>query len=147
MKKNNLFCTFISASVLCSGVAVAEQPQMQYYKENSKRSINTFETSKDNDVEFTGLQLRLGGDFAVQFQGLTQENDGVGDTLVELGDNFNLPSANLNIDVQLAEGVRVHLVPYVWVWMKLITVTPISGDRITPILFLTPLLATTLWMP
>lgn len=90
----------------------AQQPALQYHRENGKKGLNVFETSKDDKVKFEGLQVRVGGDFAMQFQGLSQENDLVGDTLVELSNNFNLPAANLNLDVQLADGMRLHLRTY-----------------------------------
>ncbi|MEJ2004991.1 MAG: hypothetical protein P8X57_08535, partial [Cyclobacteriaceae bacterium] len=61
-------------------------------------------------VGYDGMQVRVGGDFAIQFQGLSQEND-LGNT-IDLGTNFNLPTANLNLDVQLYDGVRMHLRTY-----------------------------------
>ncbi len=90
--------------------AYAQQPAMQYFRPNDQDGLNVFETSKDNDVPFDGVKVRLGGDFAMQFQGISQTN--AGDSLAELGSNFNLPSANLNIDVQLADGLRMHLRTY-----------------------------------
>lgn len=91
---------------------MAQQPSLQYFRANDRSGLNVFETSKDNDVPFNGLQVRIGGDFAFQFQGLSQSNDGVGDSLLELSNNFNLPTANLNFDVQLADGMRMHLRTY-----------------------------------
>ncbi len=46
----------------------------------------------------------------MQFQGINQSNDAK--NLVDLGSDFNLPSANLNLDVQLIDGVRMHLRAY-----------------------------------
>jgi hypothetical protein len=46
----------------------------------------------------------------MQFQALDQTNSL--DSLVALGSDFNLPSANLNLDVQLYDGVRMHLRTY-----------------------------------
>jgi hypothetical protein len=46
----------------------------------------------------------------MQFQGITQNNNA--ENLVDLGTDFNLPSANLNLDVQLLDGVRMHLKTY-----------------------------------
>lgn len=91
--------------------AVAQQPEMQYYRTPGFEGLNVFETSKDNDVPFNGFKLRVGGDFALQFQALNHET-GSGDTLVDLGSNFNLPTANLNLDAQVADGVRMHLRTY-----------------------------------
>ena len=46
----------------------------------------------------------------MQFQGIDQSNDL--NNLVDLGTNFNLPTANLNLDAQLIDGVRMHLKVY-----------------------------------
>ncbi|NVK27200.1 MAG: hypothetical protein HWE14_04095 [Flavobacteriia bacterium] len=94
-----------------STVAMAQQPKMQYYRTPGIQGLNVFETPKENTVPFTGMKVRVGGDFALQFQALNHSTN-PGDTLVNLGSNFNLPTANLNIDVQLADGVRMNLVTY-----------------------------------
>ena len=94
----------------CTSALYAQQPDLQYFRPNNKRGVNVFETSKADSVVFEGLKVRLGGDFAMQFQALSQSNDA--SNLVELGSNFNLPSANLNLDVQLMDGVRMHLRTY-----------------------------------
>lgn len=88
----------------------AQNTQLQYFTLPGKASLNQFEQPKTNTVDFTGLQVRIGGDFALQFQGLSQENSG--DSLAELSNNFTLPTANLNFDVQLASGMRMHLRTY-----------------------------------
>jgi hypothetical protein len=88
----------------------AQQPNLQFFRANDKRGLNVYETSKVDTIEYTGVKVRVGGDFAMQFQGLKQSNT-IGN-LVELGTNFNLPSANLNLDVQLVDGVRMHLRTY-----------------------------------
>lgn len=86
------------------------QTPMQYYRADSQDGLNVFETSKENTVEYDGLKVKIGGDFAMQFQSINQSNDA--DNLVELGSNLNLPTANLNMDVQLEDGVRMHLRTY-----------------------------------
>lgn len=73
--------------------------------------LNVFEAPKE-DVPFEGLAVRLGGDFALQFQGLTQESAVDSTFANRLANNFNLPSANQNVDVQLDKGLRVHLRTY-----------------------------------
>ena len=85
---------------------------LQYYKEPSYNGLNVFETPKENKVEFDGIDVRLGGDFALQFQGLDHSNADGAPQLIELGNNVNLPTANLNIDVQLYDGFRMHLRTY-----------------------------------
>jgi hypothetical protein len=83
---------------------------LQYYRAPGQAGVNVFEAPKVNAGEFDGLALRVGGDFAIQFQGLDQSN--AAGNLVELSPNVTLPSANLNLDVQFAEGVRMHLRSY-----------------------------------
>ncbi|MCB9290764.1 MAG: hypothetical protein H6560_25890, partial [Lewinellaceae bacterium] len=97
---------------LLTGVGFAQQPDLQYYRPNNREGLNIFETPKEDTAPFTGLKIRVGGDFAIQFQGLSQSNSLQGDTLVELASNINLPTANLNLDVQLADGFRMHLRTY-----------------------------------
>jgi hypothetical protein len=80
---------------------------LQYFRQAGYDGLNVFETKKDNDVEFKKLQVKVGGDFAIQFQGLSHSNDV--NNLTSLGDNVSLPTANLNFDVQLADGMRMHL--------------------------------------
>ena len=102
---------FIFSSVM-SFAQIDNRKLLQYYRVPGKQGVNVFETSKSDTVEFDGVKVRIGGDFALQFQGLSHENSIVGDPLVDLGSNFNLPTANLNIDVQLADGMRMHLRTY-----------------------------------
>ena len=90
--------------------ANAQYSDLQYFRPNDQAGLNIFETSKDDTVAFSGVKVRVGGDFAMQLQGISQSNDA--NNLVELGSNFNLPSANLNLDVQLIDGVRMHLRTY-----------------------------------
>jgi hypothetical protein len=95
--------------VFASGV-MAQQAPMQFYRTNDKNGVNVFESPKADTVQFEGLRIRVGGDFAMQFQGLDHSN--TAKNLVELGSDFNLPSANLNLDVQLYDGVRMHMRTY-----------------------------------
>jgi hypothetical protein len=90
--------------------AQAQYSNLQYFRPNDKTGLNIFETSKDQMTAYDGVKVRVGGDFAMQFQTIKQSNDL--NNLVELGSNFNLPSANLNLDVQLIDGVRMHLKTY-----------------------------------
>ena len=93
-------------------VASAQQGgDLQSYRDPGQNGINVFEVPKEADTAFDGLSVHVGGDFAIQFQGLSQSNDA--DTvLVDLAPNFTLPSANLNLDVQIASGMRMHLRTY-----------------------------------
>ena len=83
---------------------------LQNFREPGQDGINVFETPKADTVEFDGVKVRVGGAFAIQFQALDQTN--AADNFVDLGSNFNLPTANLDIDVQLYDGIRMHLRTY-----------------------------------
>ncbi len=103
--------TFAVMVLMFAGSSVAQQVSgIQYYTAPGKAMLNQFENPKTNSVAFEGLKVHVGGDFALQFQGISQTNSG--DSLAELGNNFNLPTANLNFDVQLAPGMRMHLRTY-----------------------------------
>ncbi len=106
----HIAAVFIMAMLFVASGVAQQTTQLQYYTTPGKASLNQFEQPKTNTVDFNGLAVRIGGDFALQFQGLTQSNSG--DSLAELANNFTLPTANLNIDVQLAPGMRMHLRTY-----------------------------------
>lgn len=103
----------VLTSVLVSFGMMAQinlHPDLQYYRLPGFDGLNVFETPKTNDVTYDGFKVRLGADFALQFQGLSHENSA--NNLIEIGTNVNLPTANLNIDAQLLNGMRVHLRTY-----------------------------------
>ncbi|SIO03290.1 hypothetical protein [Algoriphagus halophilus] len=96
---------------LCSiSVEAQEKTQLEYFRENSKEGLNVFETSKESDPTFDKVRVFIGGDFALQFQSINHSN--YLDNLVDLGSNINLPAANLNLNTQLARGLRLHLRVY-----------------------------------
>jgi len=107
MKNLNNRLVLLSLVLMVSGMAYAQQPALQFFRPNNAKGLNVYETSKADTVPFEGIKVRIGGDFAMQFQSLNHSNDQ--DNLVELGSDFNLPNANLNLDVQLLDGVRMHL--------------------------------------
>lgn len=86
------------------------QPDLQYFRPTGQAGLNAFEAPKEAGTSFDGMEVHIGGDFAIQFQGLSQSNDA--DSLVKLAPNFTLPTANLNLDVQIASGMRMHLRTY-----------------------------------
>lgn len=107
---NNIKLLSLFMLMIFGGAAIAQQPVMQFYRTNDKAGINVFESPKADTVIFESVKIRVGGDFSMQFQGLKHSN--TDNNLVELGSDFNLPSANLNLDVQLYDGVRMHLRTY-----------------------------------
>lgn len=94
---------------------------LQYFRYPDKRGLNIFEAPKLEGEKFEGLKVIIGGGLALQFQGIDNSNnaefvnDGNGrniNQLIDLANNFNLATANLDIDAQLAKGVRMHLRTY-----------------------------------
>ena len=105
--KNTVKLMSLLALIMFAQSAFAQQPALQYFRPQDKTGINVFETSKVDSVEYEGIKVRLGGGFAMQFQSISQSN--AENNLAKLGSDFNLPTANLNIDVQLYDGVRLHM--------------------------------------
>lgn len=109
--KITMLLLFMFSSVV-SHAQIDKRKSLQYFRQPGRLGVNVFENSKTDTVKFDGIYARVGGDFALQFQGYSHENSVIGDPLVDLGSNFNLPTANLNLDVQLADGMRMHLRTY-----------------------------------
>jgi hypothetical protein len=96
-----------------------EARDLDNFRYRDLRGVNQFEAPKDTVSTFDGLQVRIGGASTIQFQGLSHEStgkpvDGDGNTiqLMDLGSNFNLPTANLDLDIHLYDGLRMHLRTY-----------------------------------
>jgi hypothetical protein len=75
----------------------------------SSKGFAQFEPDQDNGDGFEKVKVQVGGDFALQYQILKHEAD---TQLVPLGTGFNLPTANLRIDADLAKGIHVNLETY-----------------------------------
>ncbi|SHN14063.1 hypothetical protein [Mucilaginibacter sp. OK098] len=123
--KNKIFTIIgllIIAGLSLITTAVKAQETIQYFRPNSQQGINVFETSKLDTVKFTGLKVKIGGNFELTFQALGQSNTampltkpgftGNVNSLIPLTHAFQLPMANLNVDVQLADGIRMNLTQY-----------------------------------
>ncbi|MGE5420647.1 MAG: hypothetical protein ACM3UT_10700, partial [Chloroflexota bacterium] len=87
--------SIVCALVLATG-AYAQQQQ--------------FEQSYSNNGEVERPKVRVGADFAMQFQGLKHQADTA--RLIPLGKGIVLPTANLNIEADLADGIIVNLTTY-----------------------------------
>lgn len=89
-----------------------------YWRPYDQRGINVFETSKQADsLLFDGLRVRFGAGFTQQFQNLKHSNKQATDfqtinKLYPLAPGFMTSQANLFMDVQLADGIRLNLTTY-----------------------------------
>ncbi len=90
------------------------QRDLDNFRYPDQRGINMFEAPKDTVNTFDGLHVRVGGASTIQFQALDHENSMNPETpaLQRIGNNFNLATANLDLDVALYDGVRMHLRTY-----------------------------------
>src|SRR5437868_3759009 len=94
--------------------------EIAHIRPADKRGVNVFESPKDDVVPFTGFALSFGGAFNQEFQGLDHQNSanavmvsGVNSNqLITVGHGFNNAVANLNINAQLAPGIRVAMTSY-----------------------------------
>ncbi|HUG17001.1 MAG TPA: hypothetical protein VMM78_18480 [Thermomicrobiales bacterium] len=94
--------------------------QMQNFRPADQRGVNVFESPKESGIPFTGFRISWGAAFRQQFQGLEHKNTATpvmsGSTnvnqLIDIGRGFNLADANLSLNMQVADGIRVHLSTY-----------------------------------
>ncbi|MEI6087198.1 MAG: hypothetical protein WCR66_06390 [Bacteroidota bacterium] len=98
---------------------MAQQPKISNFRPYDQTGINQFETSKADTVPFTGLKVRWGAGFTQQFQNLKHENPGAinntgvgANRLYPLQNGFMTAQANLFMDVQLADGVKLNVTSY-----------------------------------
>ena len=95
--------------------SLVPQQVIQYARPGDQRGLNIFESPKQEGVPFTGFKLGWGAAFRQQFQGLEHKNvsnGAVGNQLVDIGRGFNLADANLYLNMQVADGIRVALASY-----------------------------------
>lgn len=112
--KNLIKQSTIAGLLLCAFTGYGQlenNRDLQQFRFPDQRGVNQFE-ALGGDKPFDGVKVRVGGAFAVQFQGLDHSTGTLADTLSPIGSNFNLPTANLNLDVALADGVRMHMSTY-----------------------------------
>src|SRR5690625_308373 len=102
------------------GQSYAQEISSRAFANFRARDLNVvtqFETKKDTTSNFDGLKVRIGGASTIQFQALDHKNAAVSPTgedinLIKIGDNFNLATAKLDLDVHLAPGLQMNLRKY-----------------------------------
>ncbi len=116
-----------AAAILFSGIALnAQETSIREHLTPEKYQKNVFEDPKVESPDFNGVKVSIGGDFSLQFQALDHSTkadlgyvmDANGNPtatpveLKNLGSDFNLPTANLDVNAYLAKGVKLHLRTY-----------------------------------
>ena len=100
--------------LLSTNNLLAQNAKIDYYRPYDQNGINVFEPASESTVPFDGLAVKIGAGFTQQFQMLSHSNNSSNpdNALFPLGSGFNLATANLNLDVQLDDGIRVSLENY-----------------------------------
>jgi hypothetical protein len=83
---------------------------IQYNRPVGQSGATMFEPPAQDTTAYKGFAVKLGGAFTQQLQGVTQSNDP--GTLTDIGRGFNLATANLDLDAQMAQGIRLHVRTY-----------------------------------
>jgi hypothetical protein len=110
--KTKFYLVVLACAILSSvNLNAQNKRDLDNYRKPDQRGINVFEAPKDSVSTFDGVYVRVGGASTLQFQALDHENSGAV-ALKEIGYNFNLATANLDLDVALLDGLRMHLRTY-----------------------------------
>lgn len=109
--------TFIKLSLVVAALGLgtglqAQNRDLDNYRQPDKRGVNVFESPKDTASTFTDVKVRIGGASTLQYQAIDHENATGAAALLPITNNFNLATANLDLDVALAKGLRMHLRTY-----------------------------------
>ena len=113
---------------------LAQQPPIQYFRPWDQRGVNVFEPSKwDSQPAFDSIKVRIGAGFTQSFQSISHSNAAFyipesagnkvnknllfgagtgGDSTKANLNGFSTAMANLNLDVQLADGIRLSVESY-----------------------------------
>jgi len=106
---------------------MAQQPTIANLRAYDQSGINVFEDHKDSASIFNGIKVKFGAGFTQQFQNLKHKNPGAlnneagsftngvsspGNKLKPITAGFQTAQANLYMDVQLADGIRLNITTY-----------------------------------
>lgn len=109
---------FVLVAAALPLTAVAQNPfqtDIQYTRPDGQAGATTFEAPMQDTTAYNGFAIKLGGAFTQQMQAINQSNDatdGSDASLPEIGRGFNLATANLDLDVQMARGIQLHVRTY-----------------------------------
>ena len=111
LKTSALMIVFISPLIVNAQTRDEQsQTEVANLRPYDQSGINVFEAPKDTNAIFDKLKLRFGAGFTQSFQGLKHENTSGG--LYRISPGFNTANANLFMDVQLSDGIRLNLTSY-----------------------------------
>jgi hypothetical protein len=108
--KTALILACVSPVITFAQTEDGEKTQIANLRPYDQRGINVFESPKDTNAVFNGLKVNWGAGFTQSFQNLKHEN--TAKNLYKITPGFNTANANLFMDVQLADGIRLNLTSY-----------------------------------
>jgi len=109
------FALGLSLFVMTATTVIAQQPTINNFRPYDKAGIGVFESPKDKLAKFDGLKIRFGAGFTQQYQLLNHSNvpdTGIAFKLKPITGGFGTAMANLNMDVQLEDGIRLNVTTY-----------------------------------
>jgi len=117
MRTLNKLTLVLAAAAFAASTGFA---QITNVRPADQRGINVFENPKNDTTTFKKVYVGFGGAFEQDFQNLTHTNtatsvlvNGVNkNALIPIGPGFTTAMANLNMSVQLAQGIHVDLITY-----------------------------------
>lgn len=131
LKASALILACISTGIVNAQTRTNEstgtQTEVANLRPYDKTGINVFEDPKDNTSTFDKLKFKFGAGFTQQFQNLKHENPSAlknnvgsfannvstaGNKLKIITPGFQTSQANLYMDVQLADGIRLNITSY-----------------------------------
>lgn len=98
------------AALMAQDRTDSERTEVANLRPYDQSGINVFEDPKDTDATFDKLRVQWGAGFTQTFQGLKHEN--TANNLYKMSPGFNTANANLFMNVQLADGIRLNLTSY-----------------------------------
>jgi len=110
LRTSALFVTCLSAGMVNAQEGDAEKTEVANLRPYDQTGIHVFESPKDSNAVFNGLKVGWGAGFTQSFQNLKHEN--AANNLYKLSPGFNTANANLFMDVQLSDGIRLNLTSY-----------------------------------
>ena len=131
--------------------------EINHIRPSDQRGVNVFEAPKEDQVAFSGFALSFGGAFTQEFQGLDHQNKSNAvvvnnvnsNQLITIGHGFNNAVANLNVNAQIAPGIRIAMTSYLSArhhqesWVKdgylLVDASPIDNPLLNSIMKYTTL--------
>lgn len=110
------FFALLGLAVFATATIVSAQfSTINNFRPYDKTGVGVFEAPKDKPAKFDGIKLRFGAGFTQQFQVLNHSNNpdtGAAFKLKPITGGFGTAMANLMMDVQLEDGVRLNVTSY-----------------------------------